>query len=624
MNETFKIGLVTGVEAKNVKVQLYDTSSQLTYFYNGEKYLAPHLDQYIKTKYGNYYLVLKIESEEIISNDNSKGVINFSTFSTENHKIYKILNCKTLGYFNNDKFIFGIKYSPILLNEVFVISKKEAQRIENSAPDGNQSPLKNQNRYIEVGETLISESKYFLPINDIFNAHIGIFGNTGSGKSNTLTKLYSELFNQFDTPNLNTHIFDFNGEYTEIKFNKNTKVYEFNNLQKPDKFIIKDEEFWNEDLLSIMYDATNKTQKPFLSRIIHNRNKYNKKNPENPSENIKKESALEKYIERVLYLFCNQETHSQELGTLIRDNLFEKLNELLEIKLTWNKKIEYWGVRSVFFIKKEKTKEEYDLKKADLLEYFNYSSNLFERTKISAFDELEIRVILNLISSIINKNNRYDDIFPLLTRIKSNYNYKNVIEVADELTINNGEGNECELKIYNFKNCSDTIKKTLPLIISKTLYKDTKAINSNEKAQVVQLIIDEAHNILSNISISETEKWKDYRLEHFEEIIKEGRKFGFFLTVSSQRPGDISKTIISQIHNFFIHRLVNDNDINLLKNSISTLSAKEFAHIPYLSVGSCIVCGNAFNIPQIVSINELEMEQKPDSDNIQISILQKE
>jgi hypothetical protein len=47
-------------------------------------------------------------------------------------------------------------------------------------------------------------------------------------------------------------------------------------------------------------------------------------------------------------------------------------------------------------------------------------------------------------------------------------------------------------------------------------------------------------------------------LETFEEIIKEGRKFGVFLTVASQRPSDISPTIISQLHNYFIHKLMNE------------------------------------------------------------------
>lgn len=86
----------------------------------------------------------------------------------------------------------------------------------------------------------------------------------------------------------------------------------------------------------------------------------------------------------------------------------------------------------------------------------------------------------------------------------------------------------------------------------------------------LHLIIDEAHNILSNTSFRESESWKDYRLETFEEIIKEGRKFGVFVTISSQRPNDISPTIISQAHNYFIHRLINQNDLYAIENPFPT------------------------------------------------------
>lgn len=71
----------------------------------------------------------------------------------------------------------------------------------------------------------------------------------------------------------------------------------------------------------------------------------------------------------------------------------------------------------------------------------------------------------------------------------------------------------------------------------------------------------------------ESETWKDYRLEQFEDIIKEGRKFGVFITIASQRPADIWRTIASQLHNFFIHRLLNDRNLYYVDNTISTLDA---------------------------------------------------
>ncbi|NYT28621.1 MAG: ATP-binding protein [Candidatus Thiodubiliella endoseptemdiera] len=72
------------------------------------------------------------------------------------------------------------------------------------------------------------------------------------------------------------------------------------------------------------------------------------------------------------------------------------------------------------------------------------------------------------------------------------------------------------------------------------------------------------------VILTGNKEWKDYRLETFEEIIKEGRKFNFY-DYSSQRPSDISTTIISQLHNYFLHRLINNNDLLAVEKTISYL-----------------------------------------------------
>jgi DNA helicase HerA-like ATPase len=107
----------------------------------------------------------------------------------------------------------------------------------------------------------------------------------------------------------------------------------------------------------------------------------------------------------------------------------------------------------------------------------------------------------------------------------------------------------------------------------------------------------------------------------FEEVVKEGRKFGVYLTLSSQRPADISPTIVSQVHNFFIHRLVNDRDLQLLDNTISTLDAVSRSLIPNLARGCCIVTGTAFELPMVLQIDQLTQVQKPDSDDVDLKTL---
>ena len=138
------------------------------------------------------------------------------------------------------------------------------------------------------------------------------------------------------------------------------------------------------------------------------------------------------------------------------------------------------------------------------------------------------------------------------------------------------------------------------------------------------IIIDEAHNVLSTTSERESQTWKDYRLETFEEIIKEGRKFGTFLTISSQRPSDISETIISQLHNYFIHRLVNNEDIRAIGKAVAFIDNTSYEMISVLPQGACIFTGVASNFPVLVQVDLLPKQQQPQSSTINLTELWKE
>lgn len=150
-----------------------------------------------------------------------------------------------------------------------------------------------------------------------------------------------------------------------------------------------------------------------------------------------------------------------------------------------------------------------------------------------------------------------EHINPLFSRIEQTLeSLEPLIELKDDK--NEVEGQFKCLNVFSLINTNQEVKRLMPMMISKMLYDIQKeeVCSMNKIGQTCHLIIDEAHNILNSEHTDNTDSWQDYRLSIFEEIIKEGRKFGFYLTLASQRPADISPTIMSQIHNFFIHRLV--------------------------------------------------------------------
>lgn len=204
---------------------------------------------------------------------------------------------------------------------------------------------------------------------------------------------------------------------------------------------------------------------------------------------------------------------------------------------------------------------------------------------------------------------------PLMKRIDVALNdLDKIIEVR-----NNCLQNACSLFIVDLLNANQSIKRMIPMLFAKMMYGEQK--NKKGSGATSHLIVDEAHNILNANSGEVGDHWRDYRLDVFEEIIKEGRKFGFYLTLSSQRPTDISPTIISQIHNFFIHRLVNELDLQIVGRTTSTLDHASFEAIPYLGNGECVITGVDFSFPVLALIDWNESDPRPHNDHLVLTDL---
>ncbi|MFA1754293.1 ATP-binding protein [Fusobacterium animalis] len=600
MNSNFEVGIIWAVNGNQVIIKMNSITSDFTYFYNGEEYEGIRNGGYLSITRGHIDIICQIESEEIKDNY-QKDIKNQYK---ENERYEKFVYARCIGFFENEKFNFGIKYSPIIYNTVKMISSSIIKSI--------LSPKKEKNKVeFVIGKDLQYGLKIDLPWNKIFNTHIGIFGNTGSGKSNTLTNLYKILLNheKLNLKNSKFVFVDFNGEYIGNKvLCSNKATYKLNTRQdnKGDKFSIKSSSFWDEEVLSILFHATEKTQKPFLKNLIERKNKYF-------NTDISKEQNLEIYLKKTYENIFNNTNPKKETLELIK-----KVLQKIEVDTEKLKQIEWFN--NCFKIKNNSI---YSSNCGEYFKTFLSIDTIKLKEVFSPFDELEIRARLDLINGLLSNFVQYDNINPLLSRIESiSVSLKKIIDIVEE--DNSNKNNLPNLEVISLKNCNQEIKKMFPILLAKEYFREHKIKTEKEVKNTFHLIIDEAHNILSQQSNREAESWKDYRLELFEEIIKEGRKFGFFLTVASQRPADISETIMSQFHNFFIHRLINEKDLKLIDNVISTLDRSSKQLIPVLPQGACIVTGTAFDFPQIVQVDKIEnREERPNSDDIDLEELWK-
>jgi hypothetical protein len=99
----------------------------------------------------------------------------------------------------------------------------------------------------------------------------------------------------------------------------------------------------------------------------------------------------------------------------------------------------------------------------------------------------------------------------------------------------------------------------------------------------------------------------------FERIAREGRKFGLSLVVASQRPSELSETILSQCSNFLVHRIVNDADQRLVRRLVPDSLGDLLRELPSLPLRAAILMGTAANIPTLIELHELGLDYRPNS-----------
>ena len=606
----FKIGIVCSVDGREVKVEVDKLKNSSHLIFKGELVKNVSVGSYVKIIKGFIPIIGKVESEFIVPNKDNPN----SNYSTPEERINRELKIKLLGYIENDKYRRGIKELPLIDNECFLLTNEEFEQIHHFVSDDSDIPL-------QIG-TLASDS--FVPIKfgvkALFSSHIGIFGNTGSGKSYTLAKIYRQLFvNYEDNDNFKANakflFFDFNGEYAgKNVIVSNKKVYNLSTRQKKDTLPFSNEDLLNLDLLCIFANATEKTQRPFIKRCIElmkiiQKDKNNREEEENHFKNI-----LRKQIKDILCM-------SDKVKA---DQLLVYVKEILPKKIDINgndesliKDIDFHNTNKYYYIKNGGQPHENNISanpvRAEETELYKQVDEFrFSDNFIDKFIKI---MYLQLIYDVLGNRAMNEHIVPAINKLKSiEADIEKLYDFSEE---NTDFWKDNNIVIVNLSNVDFESKKIIPMLLAHKLYQEHKA-RKEEDLSYLNFIIDEAHNILSYQSNRESETWKDYRLEVFEEIIKEGRKFGVFMTIASQRPSDISSTIISQLHNYFIHRLVNENDIEKVNNAISYLDKISVESLPILSTGVCVIAGQLAEMPIIVQIDRIEDKHKPINETIDV------
>jgi len=185
--------------------------------------------------------------------------------------------------------------------------------------------------------------------------------------------------------------------------------------------------------------------------------------------------------------------------------------------------------------------------------------------------------------------------------------YEWLEELATVLLGSTGRRNGGGVKVIDF---SEVPSDVLPLVIGliARLVLSIQHWTDKEKRHPVALVCDEAHLYIPEGQVGGV---SEASVTSFERIAKEGRKYGVSLTVISQRPSEVSRTVLSQCNNFVAMRLTNGEDQAVIRRLLPDTFGGFAELLPILNVGEAIIVGDAAMLPSRIRIDE--PKNKPSS-----------
>jgi hypothetical protein len=179
----------------------------------------------------------------------------------------------------------------------------------------------------------------------------------------------------------------------------------------------------------------------------------------------------------------------------------------------------------------------------------------------------------------------------------------------------NGAANG-QLAILDLSLVSSDVLHIVMAVIARIVFEAIQRYRRLNDAELpTTLVLEEAHNFIRRGEDGEEGFITAAQMcrQTFERIAREGRKFGLGLVLASQRPFEISPTVLAQCNTFLLHRLVNDDDQKLVSRLVPDNLGGLLRELPSLPSKQAILLGWATPVPVLVEINDLPESQRPKS-----------
>ena len=542
------IGRVVSVSYDRLVFEVSDFE-KLIYNFKGEIYIAQGVIDYvtIKSQFGDkfVYQVVKVEDKEIkIVNDEKSKFDYVGRFE-----------CVPVGILENDKINFNLKKYPFLQDRVYLSSDEDLQKVFS---------IEKRETSILLG-TIQDKYDAQINLNKLITHHSAILGNTGSGKSTTVRKIIKEITTK-ETSNLYLNIFDIHNEYSQIDG--------VNNIDVLEDFSIKIESLELQDWLNLI-KPSELVQLPVVQTAL-----------------------------KLAYCLSEGKLDREKLSCFTAYNLYH--NQQSDAVAKRSKII---GILEGTGISTEKynsqfgnfsQKDEQDFKSSLKSKMYERHSEITKEIEnasytIKSFEDLfEALNFVFLLEECQGNTQARGYSATLETRIKHiQFRYGNLFKLkTDDCT------KESKITVYNVSGLDDDLLLFFTTYMLKKEFK--KSSKKDIKDRDVNLFIfEEAHRYISKLN----ENSLFGEVEVFKKIAREGRKFGCFLMLSSQRPSELSSTVLSQCNNYLIHRIKNNVDLEYLLKTIPYINKNQLTRFSYLPTGTAFIVGELYPIPVEVDVD---------------------
>ena len=622
------IGRIISISHNNVTAELSQNLGSYITLYDGIRFVG-EIGSYVAIDDLNRRIIA-----EIVSVDEKNEMAAEKLNKADSRRYLRI---NLLGEINNGSFNFGVTKMPPIFSEIKIIGESDLKLMldigdNDIADDSGNTKL----TVLPIGASVMfPEYKVKVKLNEFFGFHFAVFGNTGSGKSNTVASIIQSIFEKqnYSARGAKFIVFDSNGEY-EAAFsslnqsNPDIKAKFLSTaIDAPNRLTIP---VWalSVDDWAVLLHASEKTQVPIISRALDMIKIFDAKSDTETAQKVRNH-IVASVIKDVLSSSENPTTQNAKILMIL--NKFHTDEIKLEQIISTNKEADVnkdnrganvtptqISIATAFSLSYAKM-----YAPVSLMEYCEQFilpniNDLLESGQtvpysLKRFTEaVEFAV---LYEGSISSSKIYEYTSTLVTRLKhlneseqGTFFDKTEFETIDAY-IKNIIG-ESQLLNIDISSLDDTATEVVTKVFSKMLFDYMRSLKERN-SMPVNLILEEAHRFIRADM--------DYGVlgyNIFERIAKEGRKYGLLMGISSQRPSELSKTVVSQCSNFIIHKIQNPDDIQYISRMVPYVNQGIVDRITYLRRGHALVFGTAINLPTLTAFDRANPTPNSGNSNI--------